>query len=162
MAGLGLASGLVLLLPVRLGLPTLGVIVLAAAGVGLITLTEAGAVARGLRLAWVVAAGATGVGVLWHHASGAGSLPLFVGVGVAALSAVTLAEGWRQHNRGRMRWTQLALPVLVLLGLGLLIVRAQAHGGLMTLVVFLGLSLGGFGLSLVTRSLIDRLGAWFL
>mgnify|MGYP001031293077 CR=1 FL=1 len=159
---LALAALLVPFAPASLALAALGAILLAGAAVGLLTVFEAGGAARGLRLAWVVAATLTGAAVLWHHSSGVGSLPLFVGVGVALMVAITLAEGWRQHRRGPVHWGGLAAGALLLAGLGLLIVGAAPHAGLMTLGVFLAGGLGGFGLSLIARTLIDRLGAWFL
>ncbi|OIQ63805.1 hypothetical protein GALL_546540 [mine drainage metagenome] len=162
LTALALAALLVPFAPASLALTALGGILLAGAAVGLLTVFEAGGAARGLRLAWVVAATLTGAAVLWHHSSGLGSIPLFVSVGAALMLAITLAEGWRQHRLGRVRWGGLAAGGLLLTGLGLLIVRAAPHAGLMTLGVFLAISLGGFGLSLIARMLIDRLGAWFL
>ncbi len=159
---LALVALLVPFAPASLALAALGGVLLAGAAVGLLTLSGGGGAARALRLAWAVAAALTGAAVLWHHGSGVGSLPLLVGVGVVFMLAITLAEAWRQHREGPVRWGGLAAGALVLAGLGLLIVRAAPHAGLMTLGVFLAASLGGFGLSLIARTLIDWLGARFL
>jgi len=159
---LALAALLVPFAPAAQALVALGGILLAGGVIGLLTVSDAGGAARALRLGWVIAATLTGAAVLWHHRSGVGSLLPYVGGGIALMLAITLAEAWRQHRRGPVRWGGLVAGGLLLVGLGLLIVRAAPHAGLMTLGMFLAVSLGGFGLSLVARTLIDRLGAWFL
>lgn len=145
-----------------LALWALGAILLTGAVLVMFIPTDRGAFPRGLRLGWVIAATLTGAGVLAHHTGDLRALTPIVAGGGGVMAALWLAEVWRQHRAGRVGWAAPLLGCLIVVATGVFIVTAPPHAGLMALSVFLAANLGGFGLSLAIRALVDRLGAWFL